>query len=90
MDVQKLNLGLTLELMNRKEDKVSINTFKNFMDGVKGVGKFLGMKLKNERKIGKEWKNSDYALNFENCTLEVNLTANMNTSSEILRSFKFK
>lgn len=89
MDVRKLNVGLTVELMNNREGNTALSTIKNFMSGVKEAGKFLGTKLTNERTLGNEWKNTDYTLNFENCSLDINMTANLNTRREMVRGFKF-
>lgn len=90
MNIQELNLGLTIELMNNRNDSTSLNTFKNFMSTVKGAGRFIDSKLKNERTVGNDWRNLDYTLNYENCSLDINLTANSTSESKILRGFKFK
>lgn len=89
MNIQKLNLGLTLELMNQRTDNVSLNTFKRFMGNVKEAGKFLGTKLKEDKDLGNKWSNQSYTLNYENCSLNVEMMSSAGTESRVVKGFKF-
>lgn len=89
MNIQKLNLGLTLELMNQRTDKVSLNTFKSFMGNVKEAGKFLGTNLTEVKGLDNEWSNQSYTLNYENCSLNVEMMSSAGTKSRVVKGFKF-
>ncbi len=90
MDKQKLNIGLSLELMNNTSKEVNLGTFKSFMSNVKDAGKYLGEKLNGEGLNGREWKNQTYTLNYENCSLNVEMLASTNSESKIVKGFKFQ
>ncbi len=90
MDKQKLNIGLSIELMNNTTKEVNLGTFKKFMSNVKDAGKYLGEKLNGEGLNGGEWKNQTYTLNYENCSLNVEMLASANSGSRIIKGFKFQ
>ena len=48
MDKQKLNIGLSIELMNNTQKGVNLGTFRNFMANIKEAGRYLGQVLKRE------------------------------------------
>ena len=89
MDKQKLNIGLSIELMNNTTKEVNLGTFKSFMSNVKEAGKYLGEKLKREVKSEGIWKNQTYTLNYENCSLDIEMLASANSGSRIVKGFKF-
>ena len=89
MDKQKLNIGLSIELMNNTTKEVNLGTFKRFMSNVKDAGKYLGEKLKREGNTENDWNKQTYILNYENCSLNVEMLASENSGSRIIKGFKF-
>jgi len=89
MDKQKLNIGLSIELMNNTTKEVNLGTFKRFMSNVKDAGKYLGEKLKREGNTENDWNSQTYTLNYENCSLNVEMLASENSGSTIIKGFKF-
>ena len=90
MDKQKLNIGLSIELMNNTTKEVNLGTFKKFMGNVKEAGKYLGQALRRERKIDTIWENQTYTLKYENCSLDIEMLASANNHSQIVKGFKFQ
>ena len=90
MDKQKLNIGLSIELMNNTTKEVNLGTFKKFMGNVKEAGKYLGQALKSGGKMDKVWENQIYTLKYENCSLDIEMLAAIDNNSQIVKGFKFQ
>ena len=89
MDKQKINIGLSIELMNNTKE-VSLGTFKKFMGNVAEAGKYLGQALKREGMMDEQWENQIYTLKYENCSLDIEMLASANNQSRIIKGFKFQ
>ena len=90
MDKKRLNIGLSIELMNNTTKEVDLGTFKKFMSNVKEAGKYLGQAVKREVKTDNVWKNQTFTLNYENCSLDIEMLANTTNNSQIVKGFKFQ
>ncbi|MEZ4948788.1 MAG: hypothetical protein R2879_18845 [Saprospiraceae bacterium] len=87
MNTKKLNLDLALQLVNKKVEPISLLDFQQFMKNVKEAGEFINTSLK-EKRIGKDWLNSSFSLQYENCTVNVDFIENEISKQPVLKSFR--
>jgi hypothetical protein len=84
MNHKQLNLELTVRLMNLAPEKISLGGIKEKVAEVDGTGKFLGIFKLGKKRMNNHWVNEKYTLQYENCTLNVDLASNRQTQSKVL------
>lgn len=90
MNFKKIKLALSVDLLNKKSDRNLPKTIKKLMDAFKDeVGSFLHQQIIAVNKSGDLVKES-YALQFENCTLDLNVVVNQTTLNQYIYSFDFR
>jgi hypothetical protein len=88
MNTKKLNLDLALQLVNQNAERISLSDFKSFMQDIQEAGAFKSSSLLKAKRIGDEWLNRTFSLQYENCTVNVDFIENAQSKSQILKSFK--
>ncbi|MCB0663265.1 MAG: hypothetical protein KDC24_11030, partial [Saprospiraceae bacterium] len=58
------------------------------MTGVQEAGAFKSTTLLQAKRIGNEWLNRTFSLQYENCTVNVDFIENAQSKNQILKSFK--
>jgi hypothetical protein len=89
MNIRQIKLALTVELMNAQSDN-ALNLVKELMLSFKEVGRFLGSKLVKNAPLNTSHTQETYALQFENCRLDLELVSNRNTKSQYVQRFQLR
>ncbi|MCB0568748.1 MAG: hypothetical protein KDC66_03245 [Phaeodactylibacter sp.] len=89
MNNRKIKLALTVALLNAGQNNI-LEAVKGLMLGFKEVGAFLGQALVNNEKLNPAIVKETYAIQFENCTLEVGLVSNPFTRSQSVQGFELR
>lgn len=90
MNIRKIKLALTVGLMNNDSPnllqaiKEQMTTFKN------EVGNFLGLTELKNNPLNRGHIKHTYALQFENCTLNVDLVSNKYTKTQVVQGFQLR
>jgi hypothetical protein len=88
MNLRKIKLALTIGLVNDPTTNPVV-TIKNAMrDFTDQVGKFLGFVVTGEKVIDENRYSKSYAVQFENCQLQVQLVTNKLNKIQAVRDFK--
>lgn len=90
MNLKKIKLALTIDLLNQKSNRNLLITTREIMSTLKEeVGKFLSQKLIQARPSGDLIKQS-YALQYEKGTLNLDVVISPNTHNQYIYSFDFR
>ena len=87
MNIRKIKLALAVGLMNSSPNNIP-NAIKDLMLGFKDVGAFLGLKVIKNQRLNPALVKETYAIQFENCTVDVNLVSNPMTQSQEVQGFQ--
>ncbi|MCG8326356.1 MAG: hypothetical protein MI974_01665 [Chitinophagales bacterium] len=87
MNLRKIKLALTVGLINQPKQNALIG-IREMVAGSQDVGSFLGQSLLQNKPINDNLAKKTYALQFENCTINVDLLMNLCTNSEIVQRFQ--
>lgn len=89
MNIKKIKLALTVQLLNKHQSEPNIlesvsDTMKSFSDE---VGHFIGYTVLKDLGLGQDVVSRTYAMRYEKCTLNVDLVMNRQTRSQYLNGF---
>ena len=88
MNLRKVKLDLTVKLLNQHSDHNLLDTITELMQGFReDVGNFLGFRMLNNAGIDETFEQQTYALQFERCTLNVDLITHKSSRSQYLKRF---
>lgn len=91
MNIRKMKLALTVDLMNLSGSFSPVNSLKNSMNRFKDeVGSYVGSKLSDSTILGAGIERKTYALQFENVTLDLDLITNKHSSEQFVKGFNLK
>ena len=90
MNSRKIKLELAVNLINEGTSNNMLDKIKNVMASFKEVGSFLGFKIVKKSKINTFHERQSYAIEFENCTLDVDLLEDGSNSSQSVQSFNLR
>ncbi len=91
MNSRKIKLELAVNLINEGNTSNLLDKIKGIMASFKEeVGNFLGLKVIKKSKINTFHEKESYAIEFENCTLDVELLNDQTTSSQYVQSFDLR
>ena len=88
MDNRKIKLGLAMGLLNMTPQINALHLTKEMMLTWKEVGSFLGLSKGQDILVSKRSRIEQYALQFENCTLNIDLLANTRTNTQLVQGFQ--
>jgi hypothetical protein len=88
---KKVNLALTVGLLNSNGQQNALQAVKELMSGFKDeVGAFLGLSRINNARLNQNHVKETYAIQFENCTLDVDLVFNPFTQTQVVQGFHLR
>ncbi|KAA3628081.1 MAG: hypothetical protein DWQ02_19415 [Bacteroidetes bacterium] len=90
MNNQRINLALTVGLLNRRNPNNGIDLIKELMLNLKEAGAFVGSQLKEKMALNASHQMEKHALTFENCTLDVELVHNPQTNRQSIHGFQLR
>lgn len=91
MNIKKIKLDLTVNLLNRTSNSNILQNVQDSMSGWKSeVGSFVDSTLLNNSGINPDLEKRTYAMQYENCTLNVDVVHNQITSSQYLNGFSLR
>lgn len=90
MNTRKIKLALTVGLLNNSNQGNVFSKIRELMSTFKEAGAYIGSQL-----IGKDVLNpaiirQSYAIQFENCVVDLDLVANPHTNSQHVQGFKLR
>lgn len=90
MDIRKMKLDLTVALMNAGKRSNLLNLIKDIMLTFKEVGAYIGLRELNKFKLNPAHEKQTYVIQFENCTLDVELVANSMSRNQYVHGFQIR
>ena len=90
MDNRKINLTLTIGLLNKQRSNNGLDLIKELMLNVKEVGAFINATLKENMALNASHNMKKYAMQFENCTLDVDVVLNPQTEYQSIQRFQLR
>jgi len=90
MNRKQLNLDLTVGLVNQLPKRNSLKTVREIVGRAEDAGKLISESLVEQQLIGGTWTNQTFSLQYENCTVKVDLISDKKTKSEIVKGFQLK
>lgn len=88
MNTRKVKLALTVGLINKCAKCSPIQAVKDVMSATKEVGSFIKSSIVSQRPLDSNNQASVYALEFENCTLNLDLVVNRHTRNQYVNGFQ--
>lgn len=88
MDNRKIKLGLSIELLKMQSHSNILKMTKEVMLGWQEVGAFLGFSRGNDIPVSSSSRIEQYALQFENCTLNIDVLANSLSKTQLVQGFQ--
>lgn len=91
MDIRQMKLALTVDLMNLPVSQNPLSIAKKAMDQFRGeAGRFKGLFLNSKFPIAKGFERQNIALQFENCTLDLDIVSGPQESAKYIQGFNLK
>lgn len=88
MNIREIKLALTVRLMNLKSGNY-LNIIQDLMQNfVEQVGAFIGVQILNDGFLDNKHSIQTVALQYENCTLNVDLIQNNSTNTQYVNRFE--
>lgn len=88
MNTRKVKLALTIGLINKCAKCSPIQAVKDVMNTTKEVGSFIKSSIISKRPLDNRHEASVHALEFENCTLNIDLVINRQTRNQYINGFQ--
>lgn len=90
MNTHKIKLALTAGLINKNTSGNALNAVKDLMTSLADeVGHFLGLRSMGNIKLGNGIRES-YTLNYENCTLNIDLISHPQVNRQTIQRFQLR
>lgn len=90
MNNREIKLALTVGLMNKNSENNTLGYMKEMMMGFKEVGSYKGLRKVKNAKLNPSHIKQTYAIQFENCILDVDLISNQRTKNQFVQSFQLR
>ncbi|WP_373552111.1 hypothetical protein [Haliscomenobacter sp.] len=87
MNIRKIKLALTVGLLNQEAGNVVHDIQAMMSDLREEVGAYVGAKVVKMAKLNPTHVQQTYALQYERCTLKVDLISNPATNLQVVRNF---
>jgi hypothetical protein len=88
MNIRQIKLTLTVDLMNQQSSQKPIHFARKAMGKFKNeVGNYLGLLEKGTTKINDAIERRSFALQYEFCTLDLDLVLNRKSKSQFIQGF---
>lgn len=90
MNARKIKLALTAGLINKSSKDDALTDIKDLMRGfAEDVGHFVGLRSLSNRAFGSSVQER-YALQYENCTLDIDLISYPKVNQQVIQNFKVR
>jgi len=90
MSNRNLKLALAVDLINLGKENNLLDLVQEIMLGFKEVGKFLGLDNTKNSLLNANHVKESFSLQFENCTLDLDLVSNPQTKSQTIQNFNIR
>ena len=91
MNIRKLKLALTVDLLNLPASPDMLHRVQMVMNKFNNeVGAYLGLVQIQKLNIDEDFERQTLALQYENCTLDINFFKNKSTESQYLQGFNIQ
>ncbi len=90
MNNLKINLALSVGLLNKRNSTNGLDLVKELMLSLKETGAFLGSQLKENMALNASHHMEKHAMQFENCTLDVQVVHNPQTKRQSIHGFQLR
>lgn len=91
MNTQKIKMALTAGLINQANGGATLHTIKNLMNNFAGeVGNFLGLTQLRNASLNPHATYETYALQYEKCTLNVELVSQPQSRVQTVQRFQLR
>ena len=88
MNIRQIKLELTVDLLNQQNSQKPIRFAKRAMGKFKNqVGNYMGLLEKGTTKISDAIERRSFALQFEYCTLDLDLVTNRESNIQFVQGF---
>jgi hypothetical protein len=88
MNIRKIKLALTVGLMNLDAQGNALQAVREVISDFKEAGAFLDLRKLKAANLNTSHVSETYALQFENCTVALDVVSNPNTRSQFVQSFR--
>ncbi len=89
MNIRKIKLALTVGLLNKEQQNNALQDIKDLMLGFRDeVGAFLGFSRLGQAPLNGNHVKETYKVQFERCTLDVDLVLNSQTNTQVVQGFQ--
>ncbi len=90
MNIRQIKLALTVGLLNKQTNNNALGLVRDLMQGFKEVGNFLGFRVEKEAPLNGSHVQQRYALQFENCRLDLDVVSNRQTNNQYVQGFQLR
>ena len=87
---KKIKLALTVGLLNYKSPRNVLRTVKELMAEIKEVGAFLGQSVIDIVELSQGHTKARIALQYEHCTLDLDLVSNSFNATQVVQGFDLR
>ncbi len=88
MNIRKIKLAITVGLMNLDPQGNALQLVRDMVSDFKEAGAFLGLRRVQAADINPVQVRETYALQFEHCTVALDLVSNPNTRIHYVQGFR--
>lgn len=88
MNIRKIKIALTVGLMNIDPQGNAVQLVRDMVSDFKEAGAFLGLRRIKAADINPSHISETYALQFEHCTVALDLVSNPNTHNQFVQGFR--
>ena len=90
MNFRKVKLALSVGIMNQETGQ-ALKEVEGMMDAFQGeVGKLVDRRVFTKSNLSRSFEQQNFAMQFEHCTLNVELISNLITHTEVINNFSLK
>ena len=87
---KKIKLALTVGLLNHTSPVNALRKVKELMSSFKEVGAFLGQTVTDIVELNPSHTKARIALQYEHCTLDLDLVSNSATATQVVQGFDLR
>jgi hypothetical protein len=88
MDLRNMKLDLAVALLNNPQCSNAPKVAKDHLQSFQEVGRFLGTEVTRRKQMGAKRIERMYSIQFENCTLNLQLVSNLEDYSHLVNGFE--
>jgi len=90
MNFRKVKLALSVGIMNQETGQ-ALDKVEGMMDTFQAdAGKLISRQILPKSNLSRSFEQQNFALQFEHCTLNVELISNLVTHAEVINNFSLK